>query len=67
MDSNNNKLGGSNTTGKAYVLGIEVVGAIIDVGSISVGAAGDLIMSGPIDAIGERAYWTVKEWQSTDR
>lgn len=55
---------GSQESPEAYKLGIEIEGAIIDTGSISIGSAGDLIMSGPIDAIGERAFWTVKKYEA---
>lgn len=51
----------SDIDSKAYQLAIKVTGAIINSGSISVGAAGDLVTSGPIDAIAERAIWTVTE------
>jgi hypothetical protein len=44
---------------KAYQQSLLVEGAIIDVGQISVGAAGDLIMAGPYDVLAEAAYWTL--------
>lgn len=65
-DIQNPSIASSDDKTKAYQLAIKVTGAIINTGSISVGSAGDLVTSGPIDAIAERAVWTVDEFSQED-
>jgi len=46
----------------AYEQAMLVKNAILDIGQIQIGAGGDLITSGPIDALGEEAVWTIAKF-----
>lgn len=58
VDDLSKNLGGS---AKAYQQSLLVQGALIDVGQFSIGAAGDLIMSGPFEVPAEEAFWSLTE------